>query len=155
MLRAPAAQPVASLSGNLNRLLSAAIVNPHFQRLLLTNPVAALAAGYNGETFQLTQAEYAAVTSMCVNTLRDFATQLLRILQESVPFGAEAQPDSQFVGAALSGCENTWEQPTSLPCKQEAQSHYGRFSAPSRYARQGVTVNEGFRANHVVKRYGS
>jgi hypothetical protein len=157
--RAPATQPTASLSGNLNRLLSAAIVNPRFQNLLLTNPVAALAAGYNGETFQLTQAEYAAVTSLCVSTLRDFATQLLRDLQESVPFGTEAQPDFRFADTAPSGRENNREQPASLPCKQEGKPElptpYSRFSAPTRYGRQSVAVSEGYRSNRAAKSFGS
>jgi len=166
LARASAAQPQAALSNNLNRLLSAAVVSPRFQRLLLTNPVAALAAGYNGETFQLTQAEYAAVTSLCVHTIREFATQLLRILQEAVPFGAESQPDFQFAEATNA----VREQSTTLPltgqaCKQEVENPYSRFAAPSRpapsrptpsqHARYSVAVNEAYRTNAVTKRYGS
>jgi hypothetical protein len=76
------------LSKNLNRLLSAAVVSPRFRSLLLSDPVAALAAGYNGETFQLTPVEYAAVTSLRVSTIREFAAQLLLILR----YSAEADP---------------------------------------------------------------
>jgi hypothetical protein len=90
----------ASLSKNLNRLLSAAVVSPRFQRLLLSDPVAALAAGYNGENFQLTPAEYAAVTSLRVSTVRDFAAQLLRLLQyatgDSANYAPEAKSDFRF-----------------------------------------------------------
>src|SRR5690606_28666155 len=70
-----------SLSKNLNRLLSASVVSPWFQSLLLSDPAAALAAGYNGEDFELTPAEYAAVTSLRASTVRDFAAQLLHALR--------------------------------------------------------------------------
>jgi hypothetical protein len=79
--RPPATHSPALLSKNVNRLVSAAIVSPRFRHLLLTDPVAALATGYNGEDFQLTPAEYAVITSLKVSTIRDFAAQLLRRLQ--------------------------------------------------------------------------
>lgn len=155
-MRSSVGQPSATLSGNLNRLLSAAIVNPRFQRLLLTNPVAALAAGYNGETFQLTQSEYAAVTSLCVATLREFAAQLLLISQAVSPSSAESPRDFQFSESTLSGRENAREnirenfreQPTTLPCKQESDNAFTRFSAPSRRVKQNISVNEGYRNVH-------
>jgi hypothetical protein len=80
-----------SLSKNINRLLSAAVVSPRFQQLLLNDPIAALALGYNGEKFHLTPAEYAAVTSLRVNSIRDFAAQLLRKAQQA------ATPEPAFV----------------------------------------------------------
>ena len=87
----------ASLSKNLNRLLSAAVVSPRFQQLLLTDPASALAKGYNGEEFHLTPPEYAAVTSLRVNSIRDFATQLLRkfhyVPLDGTPYIAESQVD--------------------------------------------------------------
>jgi hypothetical protein len=147
-MRSAAGQPSATLSGNLNRLLSAAIVNPRFQRLLLTNPVAALAAGYNGETFQLTQSEYTAVTSLCVTTLREFAAQLLLVAQAVAPSSAESPRDFQFPESTLSGRENFREQPTTLPCKQESENAFSRFSAPARRVKQNVSVNEGYRSAH-------
>lgn len=113
---APAMRPTAprpaanhapsSLSKNLNRLLSAAVVSPRFQRLLLTDPVAALAAGYNGENFHLTPVEYSAVTSLRVNSVRDFAAQLLRMLSyspstgDSARYSSEVQADFHFAEVA-------------------------------------------------------
>lgn len=97
--RAPASHAPTSLSKNINRLLSAAVVSARFQRQLLTDPVAVLAVGYNGENFQLTPAEYAAVTSLRVSTVRDFAAQLLRALQyasDATLFPQEAQADYRF-----------------------------------------------------------
>lgn len=92
----PAVHPPALLSKGLNRLLSAAVISPQFQSLLLSNPAAALAAGYNGEDFQLTPAEYAAVTSLHASTIRDFAAQLLLKLQpatSAAPDAPKAQAD--------------------------------------------------------------
>jgi len=87
----------ASLSNNINRLLSAIVVSPRFRQLLFSDPAAALAAGYNGEKFQLTPTEYDAVTSLHVNTVREFAAQLLRTLQQvttdSIFSPAEAEPE--------------------------------------------------------------
>jgi len=98
----PVTRSPASLSKNINRLLSAMVVSPRFRHLLFTDPVTALDAGYNGEKFQLTATEYAAVTSLRVNTVRDFAAQLLRILQqvttESAFCPAEAHPEYQRRG---------------------------------------------------------
>jgi hypothetical protein len=41
-------------NGEMSRLVTAAVVNKKFCDLLLTSPAAALAAGYNGESFYLT-----------------------------------------------------------------------------------------------------
>ncbi len=90
----PAKRSSVSLSKNLNRLLSAAVVSPRFQRHLLSDPVAALAAGYNGENFQLTSTEYAAVTSIRVSTVRDFAAQLLCMLQYATSDAALHAPET-------------------------------------------------------------
>jgi hypothetical protein len=94
--------PTASFSKNLNRLLSAAVVSPRFCRLLLSNPAAALAAGYNGECFQLTPAEYAVVTSVCATDIHDYAAQLLRqclsVHSEGASSTPETQTDIRFVG---------------------------------------------------------
>lgn len=96
-------RPPASLSKNLNRLLSAAVVSPRFQQLLLTDPSTALAMGYNGEKFHLTPPEYAAVTSVRVNSIREFATQLLRKFQsaalENTSYISESQVDFRMADA--------------------------------------------------------
>lgn len=105
----PAKRSPASLSSTINRLLSALVVSPGFRRLLFADPVAALAAGYNGEKFQLTPAEYAAVTSLHVNTVSDFAAQLLLILPEATTESAfcstEAQPQYQRHGPRVFNSE--------------------------------------------------
>jgi hypothetical protein len=96
----PAMHSPATLSKNLNRLISAAVVSPRFRHLLFSDPIAALAAGYNGESFTLTPAEYAAVTSLRVNTVRDFAAQLLHVLEfagaEEPRYATEIKADYRF-----------------------------------------------------------
>jgi hypothetical protein len=60
----------------LSRLLSAAVINQEFCDLLLTEPAAAVTAGYNGEAFQLETDEQELVRSICATSLADFAQQL-------------------------------------------------------------------------------
>jgi len=63
-------------SGELSRLISAAVVNQTFCRLLLTDPALALAAGYNGEAFCLPAEEQAIILTIRATCLTDFAKQL-------------------------------------------------------------------------------
>lgn len=97
-------RPPATLSKNLNRLLSAAVVNPRFQQLLLADPITALKMGYNGERFHLTPPEYAVVTSLRANSIREFATQLLRKFQDapvdSATYITESQVDFRMTEVA-------------------------------------------------------
>ncbi len=69
-------------SSELNRLLSAALVSRRFCHLLLTDPATALAAGYNGEHFDLTPEERARILTIQARSLQDFAAQLLDLLAE-------------------------------------------------------------------------
>lgn len=120
------------LSGNLNRLISAAVVSPRFRHLLFSNPIAALAAGYNGETFQLTAAEYAAVTSSKASTISEFAAQLID-LQQCVEAEAEQKGET---GCQLEGdISNGWQ------AKRLAR-HIGPTLA---HAQSNVAATEGYR----------
>ncbi|GIV78600.1 MAG: hypothetical protein KatS3mg050_2994 [Litorilinea sp.] len=69
-------------SSEVNRLLSAALVSRRFCHLLLTDPAAALAAGYNGEHFDLTPEERARILAIQAKSLQDFAAQLLDLVAE-------------------------------------------------------------------------
>jgi hypothetical protein len=69
--------------GELNRLLTAAVVNRGFCNLLLTNPASALAAGYNGESFRLAAEDRARILSIQAKSLTDFAMQLAGNLKAS------------------------------------------------------------------------
>lgn len=62
--------------------MSAAVVSPRFRRQLLSDPVSALAAGYNGERFNLTSEEMRLVCSIQATTLRGFAVQLMERMRD-------------------------------------------------------------------------
>ncbi|MBX2999187.1 MAG: hypothetical protein KF893_11805 [Caldilineaceae bacterium] len=66
-------------SVDLNRLLSAAVVNQRFCQLLLTEPATALALGFNGESFALPTEEESLVLSIRATTLQSFTQQLLAL----------------------------------------------------------------------------
>ncbi|HEX2980425.1 MAG TPA: hypothetical protein VHO48_09185 [Anaerolineaceae bacterium] len=70
------AYPQSSPSANLSRLITAAVINQSFCRLLLTNPEKAINTGYNGETFRLDRDEKDLVLSIQANSLADFAVKL-------------------------------------------------------------------------------
>jgi hypothetical protein len=60
----------------LSRLLTAAVVNKRFCKLLLTNPASALASGYNGESFRLDRDDKDLVLSIRAKSLAEFARQI-------------------------------------------------------------------------------
>jgi hypothetical protein len=69
--------PISPVSGGLNALLSAAVVNKHFCALLLTNATLALAAGYAGQAFDLTPEERQLVLTIQAGSLVEFSRQLI------------------------------------------------------------------------------
>lgn len=64
-------------SRELNRLFSAAVVSSRFCRKLLQDPLAAVKAGYNGESFELSQQEIGWLKEIEADSLREFAAKLL------------------------------------------------------------------------------
>lgn len=66
----------SSKNGDLNRLVNAAVVSKKFCDLLLTDPAVALVAGYNGESFHLTDKDRELVLSIRATSLADFALKL-------------------------------------------------------------------------------
>lgn len=75
----PAVLPISTPmhSRDMNRLLTAAVVNHKFCSLLLNDPLEAVAKGYNGETFELTAEEVQLLHAIKASSLCDFAKQLL------------------------------------------------------------------------------
>ncbi len=57
----------------LNRLLTAAVISSRFCQQLLTDPRAAIAAGYHGETFTFSDSELALLSAIQAETLAEFA----------------------------------------------------------------------------------
>jgi hypothetical protein len=60
----------------LSRLLTAAVINRGFCKLLLSNPASALERGYNGESFRLGREEHELILSIRAKSLAEFAMQL-------------------------------------------------------------------------------
>jgi hypothetical protein len=60
----------------INKLLSAAVVSARFRHLLLTDPRAALKAGYNGESFDLDERTRARILAITASSLSEFAARL-------------------------------------------------------------------------------
>lgn len=73
-------KPVSSRTG-LHRLFAAAIVSDQFRETLLSKPEEALANGYLGQTFALTDREKIIIKSIRANTLTDLAQQVNRALK--------------------------------------------------------------------------
>lgn len=67
----------------ISRLISAAIVDRSFQKVLLTKPAEAMASGYNGETFDLTDDDRAMIMTIQATSLNDFAAQLVRLRENN------------------------------------------------------------------------
>ncbi len=68
-------------NAEINRLLTAAVVNRRFCRLLLNNPLAALTSGYRGQAFNLNPGDMKRISAIRATSLRDFALQLLVTLE--------------------------------------------------------------------------
>ncbi len=65
----------------LNRLFAAAVVNPQFRDELLNHPRSALANGYFGETFSLSDEEAALIMSHQARSLPELARHLSKALR--------------------------------------------------------------------------
>jgi len=59
-----------------SRILSAAVVNADFRQKLLSDPLAAIASGYSGETFELNTSQQDRIARIQACSLADFAAQL-------------------------------------------------------------------------------
>lgn len=149
-MRASTSRPSRTLSKDLNRLISAAVVSPRFQTLLLSDAAAAITAGYNGEKFQLTPAEYTAVTSLRVSTVRDFAVQLLNILQDS---SAESAPEDKADSHRVE--THHVEAPMQGALVQEVASSHSRTATPPRHARYNVVTNSGYLSSQSPHQFGA
>ncbi len=65
----------------LHRLFAAAVVSDQFRETLLREPEAALANGYLGQTFALTDQEQTIIKSVRASTLTDLAQQVNQALK--------------------------------------------------------------------------
>lgn len=72
--------PISKRSG-LHRLFAAAVVNSQFRESLLCEPDSALANGYLGQSFSLTDQELAIVRTVRAKDLADFAQKVNQALK--------------------------------------------------------------------------
>ncbi len=92
--------PKVAFSSGLNRLISAAVVSSRFCRLLLSDPFAVLALGYNGESFDLTADELAHVKLIRANSLQGFAAQLVEKMQGDIVDSGHYGPEEMWASRA-------------------------------------------------------
>jgi hypothetical protein len=59
-----------------SRILTAAVVNEKFRKLLLTNPEVAIRKGFGGEAFNLEEDEAERLSAIRAISLADFARQM-------------------------------------------------------------------------------
>jgi len=84
----------------MNRLLSAAVVSKSFRNMLLTSPEIALASGYQGEKFNLSDADRSWLFSIKPVSLVDLAANMLtrqQNLSQECPVEVPLQPAPQYV----------------------------------------------------------
>lgn len=62
----------------VNRLFCAAIINKRFRSQLLSHPRQAVANGYQGEIFELSDSELCRLESIRATNLAEFASQYIR-----------------------------------------------------------------------------
>jgi hypothetical protein len=62
--------------GEISRLLTAAVINEGFRKMLLSNPELALTRGYKGESFHLSKEERTHLVFIRATSLTDFAAQI-------------------------------------------------------------------------------
>lgn len=63
-------------TATINRLLVAAAISPRFRASLLTDPISAIQAGFNGELFPLSETTRQIFSSIKAHNLQDFVLQL-------------------------------------------------------------------------------
>lgn len=59
-----------------SRIMTAAVVNERFRKLLLSNPSLALKSGYGGEAFNLESKESERISAIKATSLAEFARQI-------------------------------------------------------------------------------
>lgn len=62
----------------ISRVLTAAVVNENFRKMLLANPEQALERGYRGESFHLSKEERSRLAAIRATSLTEFAAQIPR-----------------------------------------------------------------------------
>ncbi|NMB54966.1 MAG: hypothetical protein GYA15_09720 [Leptolinea sp.] len=77
----PVSNTQAATKAELGRLLHAAIINTHFRKLLLANPVAMIDRGYLGESFQFPGSVKEQIRHVHAESLEEFSSCVLKIIE--------------------------------------------------------------------------
>ncbi|MDZ4160223.1 MAG: hypothetical protein U1B80_10620 [Anaerolineaceae bacterium] len=75
----PKTNPVPTFQTESSRLMTAAVINQRFRKMLLTDPATAIASGYGGEAFSMGSEEKSRILAIRASTLEEFARQLTQI----------------------------------------------------------------------------
>jgi hypothetical protein len=89
-----------SHNDELNRLLSAAVVSKSFCNMLLANPEIALDSGYQGESFNLSDADRSWLFSIRPTNLIDLAANMVTYQQkvsQEFPVNVPLEPIRHYV----------------------------------------------------------
>jgi hypothetical protein len=105
MIESPQVETYAPLdysvrNDELNRLLSAAVVSKSFRNMLLSSPEVALASGYQGEKFNLSDADRAWLFSIKPTSLVDLAANMVihqQDVSQECPVKVPLQPVRHYV----------------------------------------------------------
>ncbi len=90
----------AARNDELNRLLSAAVVSKSFRNMLLSSPELALANGYQGEAFNLSDADRSWLFSIKATSLSDLAVSMVshqQKLSQEIALNVPLQPARHYV----------------------------------------------------------
>ena len=68
--------PTSRQHREISRILTAAVINANFRKMLLSNPEKALSGGFKGEAFHLAKDEKTRLASIHATSLADFAAQI-------------------------------------------------------------------------------
>ncbi|MBI1297033.1 hypothetical protein GC175_18930 [bacterium] len=75
-----ACSKLSLFSIEINRLLSAAVINQRFCSLLLSDPLRAIEIGFNGESFSFLHEEKVLLANIKATTLQSFAEQTMALV---------------------------------------------------------------------------
>ena len=98
----------------ISKLLSAAIVDRSFQKVLLTRPEEAMANGYNGEIFNLTEDDQAMIMTIQATSIKDFATQLVRLRENNCSGEWVVKSNYRLPAQGLPAVKPAWNM-TAVP----------------------------------------
>lgn len=76
-------EPNESVMMECARLIHAAVISRRFLNTLLTNPIQSIEEGYCGEKFAFTHEEKQQIKLIRANTLAEFSTQLVQVIERT------------------------------------------------------------------------